>query len=460
MSKTLLAVAYFAAFTMPPLVVGAVRGKHYLAQYDEMPIAAPIALPTLPPAPPHDSAKPTVAVLLGADVTEITDALGPYEIFSRAGRYNVYMVAPQLRPTILTGGLRVMPHLSLAQLDARLGNKRVDVVVVPNIPNIKRVENRPLITWLQQQAASGILLHSWCKGALTLAEAGLLDGRRATAHWGDIGALERAYPRVTWVRGVRWVEDDTLVASAGINSGIDASLRVLVRRDGDSVARRVATELRYPNFRFVQDPTVAQLEIRPADAVLFVNAAFRTPRRRIGMPLYDGVGELEISNLYDAYAASAVAVVHSISATEGIVRTRFGATLLPSLVPSRDRAAIQRLHRVVVTSEAGAAIPNVTTMIAAVAPELAAVQLDTDPRRYPLETVLEDLAQNSDLASARFAEKRLEYRSPTIQLQGSTVPWGAVPLPLSVGVLGSMLLWVVRRSIEFGRDGKLALDMR
>ena len=452
MSTILRSAVYVAAFTLPPLAIGAVRGKAYLSRYDErLTIAAPLPPASLPPSPVHDPSKPTVAVLLGADVTEITDALGPYEIFSRAGRYNVYMVAPERRPSLLTGGLRILPHLSLAQLDDRLAGKPAAVVVVPNIPNIKRAENRPLLGWIRRQAAAGALLHSWCVGARVLAESGVLDGRRVTTHWGDIDALERAYPRVTWVRGVRWVEDEGLVASAGINSGIDAALRVLARRDGDSVARRVAAELRYPNYRYAVDPAAEQFEIRPADAVLFANAAFRTGRKQIGVALYDGVGELAISNVYDAHAASAVAQVHAVGATPGFVTTRFGATLLPSLVGTRDEATIRRLDRLVVTGEDGAA-PNVTTSLSRLAPELSVVWLDTDTGRYPLETVLEDLARSADVPSARFAEKRLEYRSPSVTLRGNAIPWDALALPFVIGVVGAAAAW-----LAMGRPGRARL---
>ena len=446
MSKTLRFIAYVAAFVLPPLVVGAVRGKQYLSRYDSLPIAAPLTGDSIPAAPTHDPKKPTVAVLLGADITEITDALGPYEIFSRAGRYNVYMVAPERRPSLLTGGLRILPHLSLTELDARLAGTTAAVVVVPNIPNIRRAENQPLLAWMRGQAAGGALMHSWCTGAMALAESGLLDGRRATAHWGDIGALERAYPKVTWVRGVRWVEDETLVASAGLNSGIDASLRVLVRRDGDSVARRVAAELRYPSFRYAEDPTVTQVEIRPSDAVFFVNAAFRAARSRLGVALYDGVGELAISNVYDAYAATAAAEVYAVAADARIVRTRFGATLLPSLATTRDSAAIRGLDRITLTGSREES-RAVASAIAAIAPASGVTWLDSDTTRYPLEAVLEDLARSADLPSARFAERRLEYRSASVEMRGSVLPWSALPLPVSAAMLGVLLVWLARHSL-------------
>ena len=64
-------------------------------------------------------------------------------------------------------------------------------------------ENQPLLAYLRQQAQHNALIFSWCTGANVLAEAGLLDGRTATAHWGDIDRLERRYPAVQWQRGVR-----------------------------------------------------------------------------------------------------------------------------------------------------------------------------------------------------------------------------------------------------------------
>ena len=142
------------------------------------------------PRPVIDRTKPTVVVLLGADLTEITDALGPYEMFARAGRYNVVTAAPSRQPTLLTGGIHILPHYSLAELDDTLG-RAADIVVVPNLPNADAPMNRPVIDWIRRQAAAGSLIHSWCKGAMALAETGLLDGHTATAHWGDIRTLEK-----------------------------------------------------------------------------------------------------------------------------------------------------------------------------------------------------------------------------------------------------------------------------
>jgi AraC family transcriptional regulator, transcriptional activator FtrA len=420
MSRRFRWALYTVALVVPPVVAGALGLRELETR------ARPALLPRLPAEstalvapPPYDPVKPTVAVLLGADVTENIDALGPYEMFARAGKFNVYTVAPERRPTLLSGGLRILPHFSLAELDARLAGRPPAVVIVPNIPNIARAENRPLVAWMQRQAAAGALMHSWCTGAMALAEAGLLDGRTATAHWGDLARLAERYPRVQWVRDVRWVDHGTLITSGGLTSGIDASLRVLRRLAGDSVARRVARELRYPNYHYSIDPAVQPYTVSPADAVLLANAAFRVARSQIGLALYDGVGEIELSALYETHAYTAVADVHTVATAPGVVRTAHGLTLLPSLAPASaaDRAAagVRELDQLIVPGrDARVQGARVVATVAALAPALEPAYPQADaPERFALEPVLEELARSVDLPTARFAVRRLEYRATT-----------------------------------------------
>ena len=242
--------------------------------------------------------------------------------------------APKMerQPTRLSGGLGILPHFSLAGLESMLAGRALAVVVVPHIPNISSDANRPLVGWMRRQATKGALMHSWCTGAKALAEAGLLDGRTATAHWGDLDALTEEYPRVRWLRGVRWVDHGAVITSAGLTSGVDASLRVLSRLAGDSVARRVARGLAYPNFHYASNPEVAPYSVRAADAVLLANAAFRIFRPQIGLALYEGASEFDLSSLYDTHAYSAAADVHAVAGARGFVQTARGRTLL-------DRAA-------------------------------------------------------------------------------------------------------------------------
>jgi putative intracellular protease/amidase len=273
----------------------------------------------------------------------------PYEVFATSDAFNVYAVAPERELTTLTGGLDVLPQLSLAEFDAEVGNP--DVIVVPHIPNIEYPENQRLLGWLKRHADGRTVLLSICTGAGELAAAGLLDGREATTHWGDIDRLEKTYPEVRWVRGVRYVDDGDIVSSAGLTSGIDASLHVLARFEGLEAARRVARELNYPNFRFVTSPAVEQYTVRAADAIYLLNAAYRWNRAEAGVLLRDGVGELELASIFDSYGASATTKLVTATLDGRAVRSEHGLQLIPRsatenlktdrlLVPGREDANV------------------------------------------------------------------------------------------------------------------------
>jgi putative intracellular protease/amidase len=300
-------------------------------------------------------------------------------------------------------------------------------VVAPNVPNIQSPANRSVVEWVRRSADGGATLLAWCAGAAVLAEAGLLDGKAATSHWGDLARLEREYPRVDWRRGTRWIDDGDVVTSAGITAGIDATLRLILRLDGEDVARRVADELSYPNFHFALQPRAEQYEPRLSDGVLFLNAAFRAPQQQFGVALYDGVGELDVSSVYDAHAAAGVSRVRAIGETSGLVRTAHGIWLEPALVPQRDAAELSTLDRVGLpgarAASAGTLVARSIRVAGGPEPELLHAQ---KPHRFGLEPVLEDLARTTDLATATFAQRRLEYRSSSMRLSGPALPWGAI----------------------------------
>jgi transcriptional regulator GlxA family with amidase domain len=208
-------------------------------------------------------------VVLGKDVTEVADALAPYAVFQRSGAFNVVMVAEQRRPVALTGGLDLMPHYSFAELDARTGTGPA-LIVVPNVPNVGK--NEALRLWVQRHGRGGSLVMSVCSGAAMLAATGLLDGQRATTHWGDIARIESQYPVVTWVRGERYIDSGKVISTAGILSGIDGSLHVIERLRGRALAVDVARQMHYTNLRFLDNPSIEQFSAGPSDAVVLPNA--------------------------------------------------------------------------------------------------------------------------------------------------------------------------------------------
>jgi AraC family transcriptional regulator, transcriptional activator FtrA len=102
---------------------------------------------------------------------------------------------------------------------------------------------------LREASAQGRRIVSLCTGALILAAAGLLDGRRATTHWSECADLARRYPYVRVDPDVLYVDDGDLLTSAGSAASLDLCLHVVRRDYGSEVATRLARDLVVPPQR-------------------------------------------------------------------------------------------------------------------------------------------------------------------------------------------------------------------
>jgi AraC family transcriptional activator FtrA len=87
---------------------------------------------------------------------------------------------------------------------------------------------------------AGARVMSICTGAFVLAEAGVLDGRRATTHWDSTERLARRYPRVSVDPSVLYVDEGDVLTSAGVAAGLDLCLHVIRRDHGVAVAAQIA----------------------------------------------------------------------------------------------------------------------------------------------------------------------------------------------------------------------------
>ncbi|CAM5442496.1 Helix-turn-helix domain-containing protein OS=Streptomyces alboniger OX=132473 GN=CP975_16265 PE=4 SV=1 [Streptomyces alboniger] len=128
-----------------------------------------------------------------------------------------------------------------------------DTVVVASVPDACVEEGAPLPAGLPEALRAahsrGARMVSLCTGAFALAEAGLLDGRRATAHWMHTGQLAARYPEVEVDDSVLYVDDGSVLTSAGMTAGLDLCLH-LVRRDlGAHVANQLARRMVVPAHR-------------------------------------------------------------------------------------------------------------------------------------------------------------------------------------------------------------------
>jgi transcriptional regulator GlxA family with amidase domain len=178
-----------------------------------------------------------VAILV-FDGVEVLDFAGPYEVFSVAAAemprspytpFFTYTIGLTARAVETYGGLTVTPRFSLGEAPPP------DVLIVPGGDGSRRLlTHAPLLAWLAEQSARVEVMASVCTGALALARAGVLKGKRATTHHGAFDRLPELDPSVTVVRDVRYVRDGNVWTSGGISAGIDMSLAIVEELLNDS----------------------------------------------------------------------------------------------------------------------------------------------------------------------------------------------------------------------------------
>jgi transcriptional regulator GlxA family with amidase domain len=109
------------------------------------------------------------------------------------------------------------------------------------------------MSWLKERAETAKITASVCTGSDVLAQAGLLDGRKATTNKMAYKLVVANNPKVNWVYEARWVDDGDRVTSSGVSAGIDMSLHLIERLFGTKIAERVANGT---EFNWQRDPAI------------------------------------------------------------------------------------------------------------------------------------------------------------------------------------------------------------
>jgi len=195
----------------------------------------------------------TVGILIFDDV-EVLDFAGPFEVFSRtrtvagsdsrrtddSAPFEVFTVARTRDTVTAIGGLKVLPHYSWADAPA------IDILVVPGGFGTRALlHDEATLSWIRETAGRTRQVTSVCTGALLLAKAGLLQGKRATTHWAGLELLASIDPTIR-VQRERRVVHDGIFTSAGVSAGIDMSFAVVEQICGRAVALETAHYIEYP----------------------------------------------------------------------------------------------------------------------------------------------------------------------------------------------------------------------
>lgn len=175
---------------------------------------------------------------------EVVDFTGPWGVFDYVfvGQdprkpFKLYTVAAAKDPVAVSGGLTVVPNHTFADAPPP------HIIVVPAM-DTDRLASAAL-DWLRSVQKDTAVTMSVCNGSFVLGQAGLLDGKTATAHHGGYGSLRAEFPKVNVIRGVRYVEDGKIATAGGLTSGVDLALRVVERYFGRDVAKQTALQLEY-----------------------------------------------------------------------------------------------------------------------------------------------------------------------------------------------------------------------
>ncbi|MET8975523.1 GlxA family transcriptional regulator [Streptomyces sp. NPDC004539] len=185
-------------------------------------------------------AERTVLVVL-FDGVQSLDVTGPAEVFAGAdahapGSYRVRTASLDGAPVRTSSGLTLVPDAPLSAVPVP------DTLIVPGGRGT-RGEDPGLVGWLREYGPRARRLVSVCTGAIRLAEAGLLDGRRATTHWAYCERLARDHPAIDVDPEPIYVRDGAVSTSAGVTSGIDLALALVEEDLGRDIALGVARHL-------------------------------------------------------------------------------------------------------------------------------------------------------------------------------------------------------------------------
>jgi transcriptional regulator GlxA family with amidase domain len=189
----------------------------------------------------QDISTTMIAVVIFPDF-QLLDASGPISVFEIAGRYARRPAA--IKVVAETPGA-VRSSSGVEMLARKFGPPAaITTLVVAGGDGVEAAaQNRCTVRFVQAVAKRGVRIASVCSGAFLLAEAGLLDGRRATTHWQRTQQFLETYPDVKLEPDRIFVRDGNIWSSAGITAGIDLALAIVAEDYGDDIVQKTARQL-------------------------------------------------------------------------------------------------------------------------------------------------------------------------------------------------------------------------
>ena len=182
-----------------------------------------------------------IGVLIFPDF-QLLDAAGPISVFEIAGRYagktmQIKLLSETPGPVCSSSGVEMLAR------GLRSAGALTTLIVAGGEGVRAGARSAKILAFVRAAARRGIRIASVCSGAYILAEAGLLDGRRATTHWQRTRHFLVTYPKVKLEPDRIFVRDGNIWSSAGISAGIDLALALVTEDFGEEISRQTARQL-------------------------------------------------------------------------------------------------------------------------------------------------------------------------------------------------------------------------
>src|ERR1700675_1619001 len=191
--------------------------------------------------------------VLFLDGTFSSTAIGPMEVFRHAGTLWNYLTGtkpiPRFRVTTASvdgravrcdGSIHIRPDAALTAI------RKTNLIFIPttglSIDDVVE-RNAPVVPWLRRWHKRGVAIASVCSGVGLVAATGLLDGKRATTHWGLAERFREKYPKVKWMPELMVTEDRGFYCGGGVNASLDLSIYLVERFCGHEIAIQTAKAL-------------------------------------------------------------------------------------------------------------------------------------------------------------------------------------------------------------------------
>jgi DJ-1/PfpI family protein len=223
----------------------------------------------------------------------------------------------------------VEPDATIAEFDAQHPDG-ADYVIVPAM---SRDDDAAALAWIRGQAAKGTTIIGVCAGAMVVAEAGLLDGRRGTTHWYYVKDLRKKHPRMQYVADRRMVVDRGVVTTTGITASMPVALTLIEAIAGRDKAEGVARDVGLPRWDSRHNSGAFKFT-RPFALTAIGNTLALWNREQLGLELVPGADEVSLALVADAWSRTYRSRAVTWSRSEGVTETRHGVRIRPDTIVS------------------------------------------------------------------------------------------------------------------------------